>query len=95
MRGEGEEEESCNLKALKTASFTISVSSSFLYPFDSFSGEKRGNGRDFYMWGEWGKEKEKKRVYTALDDALLALYRELLRESLYRVYKGLIGLNIR
>jgi len=40
MRGEGEEEGSDTFKALKTASFTISVSSSFLFPFDSLSGEK-------------------------------------------------------
>ena len=66
MRGEGEEEGSDTFKALKTKGFTISVSSSFLFPSDSFSGEKKGIGRDFYMWGEWGKEKEKKRVYTAL-----------------------------
>ncbi|MBD5551482.1 MAG: hypothetical protein HDQ96_09940 [Lachnospiraceae bacterium] len=49
MRGEGAEEESCNLKALKTKGFTISVSSSFLSLFDSLSGEKRGIGRSLYM----------------------------------------------
>lgn len=43
MRGDRKEEESCNLKALKTKGFTISVSSSFLSPFDSLSGEKKGN----------------------------------------------------
>ena len=51
MRGEGEEEESCNLKALKTGCFTISVSSSFLSPFDSLSGEKRGNWQVFIYMG--------------------------------------------
>lgn len=40
MRGEGKEEDSYNLKALKTGSFTISVSSSFLYSFGSFFGGK-------------------------------------------------------
>ena len=42
----------------------------------------------------YGKEKEKKRVYAALEDALLVLYkryREIIKESLY---KGLIGLNM-
>lgn len=77
MRGEGEEEESCNLKALKTGCFTISVSSSFLYSSGVFSGEKKGNWQISYIWGEWGKEKEKKRIadceiYTILD-ALEAL----------------------
>ena len=64
-----------NLKALKIGCFTMYVSSSFLYSSGVFSGEKRGIGRTFYMWGEWGKEKEGKRVYTALEDALLALYK--------------------
>ena len=94
MRGEGEEEGSDTFKALKTKGFTISVSSSFLSPFDSFSGEKRGIGRAFYIWGGVGKEKEKKRVNTALEDALLVLYkryRGIIKESLY---KGLIGLNM-
>ena len=54
-----------------------------------FLREKGGIGRDLYIWGGWGKEKERKRVYADLDDALLALYRELLRKSLYRVYRGL------
>ena len=40
--GEGREEGSCNLKVLKTGCFTVSVSSSFLYSSDSFSGEKKG-----------------------------------------------------
>ena len=56
--------------------------------------KKRGVGRAFYIWGGIGKEKEKKRVYAALDDALLALYkryRGIIKESLY---KGLIGLNV-
>ena len=77
MRGEGEEEESCNLKALKTGCFTVSVSSSFLSPFGVFSGEKRGMGRAFYIWGGIGKEKERKRVYATLEDALLALYNDI------------------
>ena len=51
MRREGEEEESCNLKALKTGCFTISVSSSFLSSFDSFSGEKKGNWQRFLYVG--------------------------------------------
>ena len=56
--------------------------------------EKGGIGRDLDIGGGWGKEKERKRVYTALDDALLALYkrhRGIIKESLY---KGLIGLNM-
>ena len=78
MEVEGEEEGSDTFKALKTKGFTISVSSSFLYSSGVFSGEKRGIGRSFYIWGGWGKEKEKKRVadceiYTILD-ALEALY---------------------
>ena len=59
MEMEGEEEESCNLKALKTGCFTVSVSSSFLSPFGVFSGEKRGIGSAFYMWGEGGEKREK------------------------------------
>ena len=55
MRAEGEEEGSDTLKALKTKGFTISVSSSFLYSSDSFSGEKRGTGSAFYMWGGVGE----------------------------------------
>ena len=51
MREEGEEEGSDTLKALKTKGFTISVASSFLSPFDSLSGEKRGIGRFLYIWG--------------------------------------------
>ena len=66
MRGEGEEEESCNLKALKTGCFTVSVSSSFLYFSDGLSGEKRGTGGAFYMWGGFGWEKERKRVQIPL-----------------------------
>ena len=89
MRGEGKEEGSDTFKALKTGCFTISVSSSFLYSSDSFSGEKRGTGRAFYIWGGIGKEKEKKRVddceiYTILD----AL------EALYRRYRGLFKGNL-
>ena len=49
--GEGKEEGSDTFKALKTKGFTISVSSSFLSLFDSLSGEKKGIGRAFYMWG--------------------------------------------
>ncbi len=60
MRGEGEEEESYNLKALKTESFTISVSSSFLFPFGSFSGEKKGIGRSF-IYGEGLGRRRKRR----------------------------------
>ena len=66
MEMEGEEEGSDTFKALKTGCFTISVSSSFLSPFGVFSGEKRGIGRAFYIWGVWGKEKEKKRVQIPL-----------------------------
>ena len=51
MRGEGEEEGSDTFKALKTASLTIAVSSSFLSLFDSFSGEKRGNWQCFLYMG--------------------------------------------
>lgn len=49
--GEGKEEGSCNLKALKTGCFIISVSSSFLYSSDSFSGEKQGNWQSFLYRG--------------------------------------------
>ena len=60
MRGEGEEEGSDTFKALKTGCFTISVSSSFLSPFDSLSGEKKRNGQSFlYMGRDWeGEGKE-------------------------------------
>ena len=60
MRGEGEEEESCNPKALKTKGFTISVSSSFLYSSGVFSGEKKGNWQRFLCMGrDWeGEGKE-------------------------------------
>ena len=60
MRGEGEEEGSDTFKALKTKGFTISVSSSFLSPFDSFSGEKKENRQSFlYMGRGWeGEGKE-------------------------------------
>ena len=62
MRGEGKEEESCNLKVLKTGCFTVSVSSSFLYSSDFFSGEKKGNGQVYiYMGRDWeveGKEED-------------------------------------
>ena len=51
MEVEGEEEGSDTFKALKTVSFTISVSSSFLSTFDSFLVKKRGIGRAFYIWG--------------------------------------------
>ena len=76
--GEGKEEGSDTFKAFKTKGFTISLSSSFLYSSGVFSGEKKGNGQNFFIWGGWGKEKEKKRVddceiYTILD-ALEALY---------------------
>ena len=81
MRGEGEEEAGCNLKALKTGCFTMSVSSSFLSTFDSFSGEKRGIGRDFIYGEGGGKEKEKKRVAYTILEAL---------EALYKRYRGLI-----
>ena len=61
MRGEGEEEDSCNLKALKTKGFTISVSSSFLSPFDSFSGERKGKLADLFIYGESGGRRRKRR----------------------------------
>ena len=51
MEVEGEEEGSDTFKALKTKGFTISVSSSFLSLFDSFSGEKRGNWQCFLYMG--------------------------------------------
>ena len=52
MRGEGEEEGSDIFKALKTASFSISVSSSFLYSSGIFSGEKRGELAELFIFGE-------------------------------------------
>ena len=55
MRGEGEEEDSCNFKALKTKGFTISVSSSFLYSSGIFSGEKKGNWQRFLYMGRVGE----------------------------------------
>ena len=55
MRGEGEEEESCNFKALKTGCFIISVSSSFLYSSGIFSGEKKGNWQCFLYMGRVGE----------------------------------------
>lgn len=61
MRGEGEEEESCNLKALKTGCFTISVSSSFLSSFDSFSGEKKGELAEIFICGESEGRRRKRR----------------------------------
>ena len=97
--GEGREEGSDTFKALKTGCFTISVSSSFLSPFGAFSGEKREIGRAVYIWGEGGKERERKRIadceiYTILDalEALYKRYSGMIKESLY---KGLIGLNMR
>ena len=66
MRGEGEEEENCNLKALKTGYFTISESSSFLSLFDSFSGEKRGNWQCFLYMGRVREGEGKEEGYTAL-----------------------------
>ena len=60
MRGEGAEEESCNLKALKTKGFTISVSSSFLSLFDSLSGEKRELA-GLFIYGEGGGRRRKGR----------------------------------
>lgn len=60
MKREGEEEGSDTFKALKTKGFTISVSSSFLSPFDSFSGEKKRHWQSFlYMGKVWeGEGKE-------------------------------------
>ena len=55
MEVEGEEEENCNLKVLKTGGFTMSVSSSFLSLFDSFSGEKKGNWQSFLYMGRVGE----------------------------------------
>lgn len=65
MRGEGKEEESYNLKALKTGCFTGSVSSSFLFPFGSFSGEKKRNWQVFlYMGRDWEGEGKEEGYYT-------------------------------
>lgn len=83
MRGEGEEEESCNLKALKTGCFTISVSSSFLYSSGAFSGEK-GELAELFIYGE-GLERRRKRVAYTILDAL---------EALYRRYRGLFKGNL-
>lgn len=64
MRGEGEEEGSDTFKALKTGCFTISVSSSFLSPFGSLSGEKKGNWQRFiYMGRDWEGEGKEEGVY--------------------------------
>ena len=52
MEVEGEEDENCNLKALKKGGFTTSVSSSFLSLFDSFSGEKKGELAVLFIYGE-------------------------------------------
>ena len=52
MRGEGEEEGSDTFKALKTKGFTISVASSFLSPFDCFSGEKTEESAGLFIYGE-------------------------------------------
>ena len=55
--------------------------------------KKRGPGRAFYIWGEWGKEKEKKRIdnreiYTILDalEALYKRYRGFIKEILILGY---------
>lgn len=61
MRGEGEEEGSDTFKALKTESFTISVSSSFLFPFGSLSGEKQGELAEFFIYGEGEGRRRKRR----------------------------------
>ena len=60
MRGEGKEEGSDTFKALKTGCFTVSVSSSFLYSSDSFSGGKKGNWQGF-LYGEGGGRRGKRR----------------------------------
>ena len=60
MEVEGEEEENCNLKALKTGGFTTSVSSSFLSLFDSFSGEKGGID-ELFIYGEGLGRRRKRR----------------------------------
>ncbi len=98
MRGEGEEEGSDTFKALKTESFTISVSSSFLSLFDSLSGGKKRNWQSFsYMVrvreGEGKEEGADCEIYTILDalEALYKRYRGIIKESLY---KWLIGLNM-
>ena len=52
MRGEGKEEGSDTFKALKTGCFTVSVSSSFLYFSDFFSGEKKGALAGLFICGE-------------------------------------------
>ena len=65
MRGEGEEEGSCNLKVLKIGCFTIYVSSSFLSPFDSLSGEKRGHWQVF-IYGEREGRRGKRRGFRYL-----------------------------
>lgn len=57
---EGEEEERCNLKALNIGCFTISVSSSFLSLFDSFSGKKRELA-EIFIYGESGGRRRKGR----------------------------------
>ena len=60
MRGEGEEEGSDTFKALKTASFTIAVSSSFLYSSGIFSGEKRELAV-LFIYGEGEGRRRKRR----------------------------------
>lgn len=60
MRGEGKEEGSDTFKSLKTASFTISASSSFLYSSGVFSGEKKGELAEiFYGEGEGRRRKRR------------------------------------
>ena len=68
MRGEGKEEGSDTFKALKTGCFTVSVSSSFLPPSDSLSGEKRGIGSFLYMGrvGEGEGKEEGSDTFKAL-----------------------------
>ena len=61
MEVEGEEEESCNLKALKTGCFTISVSSSFLSSSDSLSGEKKGELAELFIYVESEGRRRKRR----------------------------------
>ena len=55
MSGEGKEEGSDTFKALKTKGFTISLSSSFLYSSDSFSGEKKRTWQGFLYVGSVGE----------------------------------------
>ena len=61
MRGEGEEEESLTLKPCKQGVLLYPYPLPF-FPLPMFFLVKKGKWADLYIWGGFGKEKEKKRV---------------------------------